>query len=130
MTAYNQNFPWLSHSGGYNFFESKMLGHNKVNWIKSKKTGLYEIFLNDGRTLNVFICECYSFGIAEYYESIENLGPLDAIIINSNWCGYSIEVKLHCQNINVGVFNIGGFMAAINKLRFWDYFSEVDKGYV
>lgn len=127
MPAHNNSFPWMSYYGNYKFFEDRMLTHSKVARMRNTGEGLYEIDLNDGTTLVVFICECYSFGVAEYHESVENLGNLDAVVINSNWCGYTMDVKLHCQEQNVGVFDIKGFMAALNLKNFWEYLTKEEK---
>lgn len=130
MPAHNDSFPWMSYYGNYQFFESRMSTHSKVLNIRNTGEGLYEIDLQDGRTLTVFICECYSYGVAEYQESVEKLGNLDAVVINSNWCGYSMDVKLHCQEREVGVFDIKGFMAALNRHDFWNYLTKEEKEYL
>jgi len=120
----------MSYYGNYKFFEDRMRSHNKVADIQNTGEGLYEIDHVDGRALIVFICECYSFGIAEYYESVENLGDLNAVIINSNWCGYTMEAKFYCQEHNVGLFDIKGFMAALNLRNYWEYLTEEEKEYL
>lgn len=130
MPAYNDSFPWMSYYGNYRFFEGRMRVHNKVTKLRNTDEGLYEIELIDGRTLIVFICECYSFGMAEYYESVDKLGNLNAVIINSNWCGYTMDVKLHCRENNVGLFDMKGFMAALNLDDYWEYLTENEKKYI
>ncbi|WP_032699973.1 hypothetical protein ACTACM_19660 [Pseudomonas fragariae (ex Marin et al. 2024)] len=124
MAAQNKNFPWMSHYGEYQFFEERMRNHNKVSKLKNIQGGLYEILLKNGKTLKIFICECYSYGVAEYEETVQKLGPLDAIIINSNWCGYSSEAKSYCRERLVGLFDIREFMAALNLTRYWEYPTE------
>ena len=127
MPAHNDSFPWMSYYGNYRFFEDCMSTHSKVSNVRNTGDGLYDIGLKDGRTLTVFVCECYSYGIAEYQESVEKLGPLNAVVINSNWCGYSMDVKLSCQEREVGVFDIKGFMAALNRHDFWNYLTKDEK---
>ncbi len=129
MPARNENFPWLSHYGNYMFFEKMMSRHKKVSKISNIDQGHYQLGLFNGSEIKVFICECYSFGLAEYYESVEKLGKLDAIIINSNWCGYTREVKWHCLKNRVGLFDIGGFMAALNGDKFWEYMTGDEEEY-
>lgn len=130
MPAHNKAFPWMSYYGNYKFFEDRMRSHSKINDIRNTGEGLYEIDLVDGRKLRVFICECYSFGIAEYYVSVEKLGALDSVIINSNWCGYSMDAKLHCLEHGVGLFDISGLMAALNTRNFWEYLTKQEKEYL
>jgi hypothetical protein len=127
MPAENEHFPWLSYYGHYNFFEARVKAHNKVENLKKVETGLYSVRLMDGRLIKVFVCECYSFGVAEYYEAVGKLGHLDAVVINSNWCGYTSEVKLACRLEKVGVFNISGFMAAMNLHEYWNYMTEEER---
>lgn len=129
MAANSDNFPWMNYYGNYNFFEQRMNEHAKVNSIVKLNPSLYNIELTDGKKLKVFICECYSFGIAEYIESCQNYGNLDAVIISSAWCGYSLDVKRHCMSEHVGIYNIAGFMAAINKDNFWTYLTSSEKEY-
>jgi hypothetical protein len=127
MPALNKKFPWMSYYNNYNFFEDRMRSHKKVNSIKKISDSFYEIDLVDGKIVNVFICECYSFGVAEYYECVEKLEKFDAIIINSNWCGYTMEVKRYCREHGVGIFDIRGFMAALNLNNFWEYLTIEEK---
>ena len=127
MPAHNEHFPWMSYYRNYNFFMQRMHEHSKVNSIDSINPSLYNIELTSGRTLKVFICECYSFDVAEYVESCENYGKLAAVVISSNWCGYSLDVKRHCMAEQVGVFDTEGFMAAINKNEFWTYLTKYEQ---
>lgn len=117
----------MSHYEEYKFFEDRMRDHNKVSSLTNIQGGLYDLSLTNGKTLKVFICECYSFGVAEYQETIQNLGQLDAIIINSNWCGYAPEAKIYCRERFVGLFKIRDFMAALNLTRYWEYLTEYER---
>ncbi len=129
MPAHSQDFPWPSYYGNYYFFETRMRAHNCVTNIEPLGNGLYTVTRDAGQPLQVFICECYSFGVAEYFESIEKLGPLDAVIINSNWCGYTYEAKRLCREQKVGLLKIGDFMAALNRQEFWTYLDEYETEY-
>lgn len=127
MPAHNDNFPWMSYYGNYNFFEQRMREHSKVNAIQKINPSLYHIELVDGRVIKTFICECYSFDIAEYIESCEELGELNAVLISSNWCGYSLDVKRYCMSEKVGVYDIRGFMSALNMNNYWQYLTQYEK---
>lgn len=106
-----------------------MRSHNCVTTLKNIGSGLYELVMKSGETFRVFICECYSFGIAEYMEAVEHLRELDVVIINSSWCGYTLAVKRHCRDHKIGLFTVGDFMSALHRDNFWNYLneSEVDK---
>lgn len=127
MPAHNNTFPWLSYYKHYKFFEKLMQGHSKVRNLQKINTGLYDVQLLDDRVLRVFICECYAFDDASYHETVENYGTVNAVVINSNWCGYDFEMKLARMQEEVGVFDIKGFMAAINRSNYWEYMTEHEK---
>jgi len=127
MAAHSKAFPWMSHSGGYSFFERRMGEHDKVRSITKVNPSVYNMQLVTGRNIKVFVCDCYSFDVAEYIESCDQFGSLDAIVISSNWCGYSLGVKRHCMSEKVGIFDIAGFMAAINKSELWTYLTKYEK---
>ncbi len=126
MPAHNSEFPWMSYYGGYSFFEDRMAQHDGVDSIESVEDGQYTLTRSNGQNINVFICECYCFCVAEYMETVANIGRQDAIIINGNWCDYTDEVKKHCRDDGVGVFTIRGFMAALNRPDF-QYYLEPDE---
>lgn len=121
MSAYSESFPWPSHYGHFNFFEQRMQTHSRVRQFQTLGGGVYEVTRSDGTVLRVFICECYAYGMAEYMETVQNVGHVDAVIINSAWCGYTNDVKLECRKERVGVFKIAEFMGALNRQDFWDY---------
>ncbi len=127
MPAHNKEFPWLSYYKNYNFFENRMRKHSKVSDIRNITIGLYEIDLTNGNALRVFICECYSYDVAEYYETEENIGEVDVVIINSNWCSYTLDAKFHCLERKVGLFDISGFMAALNKEKYWEVMTDYER---
>lgn len=127
MPAHQDSFPWMSYYGNYDFFEQRMHEHSKVNEVKKITPSLYDILLTDGRAIRTFVCDCYSFDVAEFIEVCRELGEVNAVVINSNWCGYSPNVKRHCMSQKVGVYDIRGFMAAINKTNYWEYLTEVEK---
>lgn len=129
MSAQNSEFPWMSSYGHYKFFLDRMQSHDKVLGIQNTGAGVYEIHLVNERVIKVFICDCYSYGLAEYYETVEKLGQIQAVIINSIWCGYTIEAKRYCREHGVGLFNIREFMAALNMKNFWEYLTREEKDY-
>jgi len=103
-----------------------MQKHSRVRSLEAVSKGVYRVTQADGRCLTVFICECYSYGVAEYVETISKIGKLDVVIINSNWCGYTDDLKLQCRRDRIGLFDIRDFMAAINHQNYWIYLNEWD----
>lgn len=127
MPAHNKDFPWMSYYGNYNFFEKRMHEHSKVSAITKVNPSLYQIERLDGKIIKAFICECYSFDVAAYIDACQGLGELDAVIISSNWCGYTFDVKRQCMSEQVGVYDISGFMAALNMDNYWQYLTKYEK---
>lgn len=124
MAASSSAFPWPGHYGHFQFVEAQLNGHDKVVSINNDGGGVYSLVRLQGDTLRILVCECYSFGVAEYLEVVNNLGKVDVVIINSAWCGYTDDVKQHCRSEKVGVFKIGEFMSAINKNQYWMHLSQ------
>ncbi|QIE57559.1 hypothetical protein G5B40_20170 [Pikeienuella piscinae] len=132
MEGLREGFPWPSHYGHYNFFETQMAKHGRVTSLTPQGGGVYELTRTQGDTLRVFICECYAFGVAAYMETVDQLGEVDVVIINSAWCGYTPDAKRYCRDASVGLFKIAGFMAALHRDDYWmliedfhqDYFKE------
>ncbi len=129
MTAHSEHFPWPSHYGHFNYFEAQMTKHGKVADLTAQGGGVYELTRTQGDTLRVFICECYAFGVAEYLETVENIGKIDVVIINSAWSGYTQDAKAHCCESNVGLFKIGEFMGAMHRDDYWRYLTDKEKEY-
>ena len=129
MTAHSNTFPWPSHAGHYEFFEQRMHSHGKVSALKGLGDGIYELQRSNGDALRVFVCECYAFGVAEYAETLQRIGAIDAVIINSAWCGYSPEAKWECRQGEVGLFKIGEFMASLHRDDYWNYLTDAEQEY-
>jgi len=127
MSEYNSSFPWPPYYGRFLFFERRMKSHSQVTAIKALGRGVYEITLKYGNTLRLFACECYSFGAAEYVETIQALGKVDLILINSAWCNYTLEAKRLCGSEKVGLFKIGDLMAALNKQGISNYLNSGER---
>ena len=127
MAAHDENFPWTSYYGHYNFFEGQIENHSKVSSVVHKGNGVYELTRLQGDTLRIFICECYAFGVAEYQETVEQLSKINAVIIESAWCGYTYDAKRHCRESNVGLFKIGEFMSALHRDDYWLYLTEAEE---
>jgi hypothetical protein len=127
MAEETSSFPWPPYYGHFNFFEARMRGHSRITGIKNEGGGIYDLALASGDSMRVFLCECYSFGVAEYIETIEKLGRLGSIVINSAWCGYTLQAKHTARSEKIGLYKIGDFMAALNKSNAWDYLNDGEK---
>ena len=127
MGAHSEDFPWPSHYGDYKYFEANMNNHHLVTSLDYQGDGVYILNRKEGCPLRVFICECYSFGVAEYTEVVEQIGKVDVVIIDSRWCEYTSDAKHYCRELKVGLFKIGEFMGALNRDDYWNYFPDEEK---
>ena len=129
MAAHSETFPWTSYRGHYKYFESQMHQHLRVASLTEQGDGVYKLTRRQGDTLRVFICECYAFGRAQYIETVDQLGKIDVVIINSAWCGYTPDAKRNCRESKVGLFKIGEFMAALHHNDYWSYLTDKENEY-
>jgi hypothetical protein len=128
MPANSETFPWPSYYDNFRFFERQLMAHNRVSSLSaSHEPGVYWLELKRGTKLRVFICECYSFGVAEYIEAVTKLGRLDAVVINSAWCGYTSEAKRMCRSEKVGLFKVGDLMRSLHQENFWSYLDDQEQ---
>ena len=79
--------------------------------------------------IRVFICECYAYGVAEHMETLKRIGNVDVVIINSAWCGYTPDAKVHCHEQRTGLFKIGDFMTALHRDDYWNHMTEAETEY-
>ncbi len=121
MAARSDAFPWPSYYGHFRFFEDRMNKHGRVTSLAPAGNGVYELTRDTGQVLRVFICECYSFGVAQFIEVQSQLGHVDVVIINSNWCGYTKDAREYCRSAHVGLFTIAEFMGSLGREDFWNY---------
>lgn len=129
MPGHSEHFPWPSYYDHFDFFEQQMGHHRRVASLTPEGNGVYLLVRDHGDKLRLFICECYAFGIAQYTETVRQLGELNAIIINSVWCGYTSKAKRHCRETRVGLFNIREFMAALHREDYWMYLTKNEQEY-
>ncbi len=124
MPAHNEAFPWLPYYGHFKFIESRLSNHRCVEKIEIIGESLYTVTRTQGDSLKLFVCECYSFGVAEFLETKTRIPSLDAILINSMWCGYTTDAKHQCYQDRIGLFQIAEFMGGLNFDDCWAYLTE------
>lgn len=126
MPAHSNTYPWPSYYGNFNFALEILARHDQLASI-DPDGDVYNVARTRGDQLRLFICECYSFGVAEYQEVTEKAGPVDLVLVNSNWCSYTLQVKRHCREQKVGVYQLRALMAALNLNEVWSYLDEGER---
>jgi hypothetical protein len=127
MVAHSDTFPWPPYYGHFRFFEERMISHSHITNVEPQGGGVYELTDLFGKALRVFICECYSFGAAELTETLDTLGKLDVIVINSAWCGYTMDAKRLARGSKIGLFKIGDFMSALNRADYSQHLNDRER---
>ncbi|MDO6658002.1 hypothetical protein [Anaerobacillus sp. 1_MG-2023] len=116
------------HKTSLAFLEERLSAHNKVvNFTKTDEyfykiqrcTGLVEI--------NLLLVDCYTIGFAEYIYFKKEFPIANAIVTSSNWNRYTLDAKNAARQEEVGLFNIGEFLGALNFDEFWNYVKKTDK---
>lgn len=129
MPAHSEDFPWESYYGHYRKLESVIRSHSEVKNLEKVDEGLYVLTHKKRGKLKIFIGECYSFGVAEFHEVIENYGDVNIVLISSAWCGYTNKAKKFCRSQKVGLSKIGSFMGSLNKEKYWLHLDEDEQEY-
>ncbi len=97
------------------FIEKFLANHSFINRMEKLNIAMFDVDLNDGRSLRVFATNTYFF--TEYtLEKIMAIDPgIDAIICSNPYGTYTWEAKALCIEHEIGLFTLKTFMGAIRK---------------
>lgn len=96
------------------FFERSLSGHNKVVSVERTRDILFKIHDNRGRILQVLLLNEYCLGLAAVLRALDEFPEAEFIVTGGNWNGYTREAKEYGLTNNIGIFNLGEFMGALN----------------
>ncbi len=94
--------------------EKFLARHSRIKKLTELDQGSMLVELKGGRTLKVFVTHTYLFTDYTLDRIIEADPAIDAIICSNPYGQYSTSAKQHCIANNIGLFNLGEFMGAIN----------------
>jgi hypothetical protein len=96
------------------FFERAMAQHRKVECCEQVQRELYQLTRRDGLSpLRVLLVNIYTVGVADVIELLGEFPGLQAIVILSNWNGYTTDAKEYAKQRGVGVFVMNEFLGAL-----------------
>jgi hypothetical protein len=97
------------------YIENFLANHSFINRMEKLNIAMFDVDLNDGRSLRVFATNTYFF--TEYtFEKIMAIDPgIDAIICSNPYGTYTWEAKALCIEHEIGLFTLKTFMGAIRK---------------
>ncbi|OKH18531.1 nucleotidyltransferase [Hydrococcus rivularis NIES-593] len=111
------------------YIEKFLANHSFINRMKKLNIAMFDVDLNDGRSLRVFATNTYFF--TEYtFEKIMAIDPgIDAIICSNPYGTYTWEAKALCIEREIGLFTLKTFMGAIRKdgNEFLNYLVQEEK---
>lgn len=96
------------------FFENAIKRHNKVKELTQISNNYYLIKRINGKDVNVLVNNIYTLGLADYYEIVNTYGSIDAIVIMSNWNGYTTQAKSIARKENIAILGFTEFLGAMN----------------
>jgi hypothetical protein len=97
------------------YIEKFLANHSFIRRMEKLNIAMFDVELNDGRSLRVFATNTYFF--TEYtFEKIIAIDPgVDVIICSNPYGTYTWEAKALCIEQNIGLFTLKTFMGAIRK---------------
>lgn len=96
------------------FFERAMKGHSKILSVNRTNYIYFNIKDDRGRQFEVLLLNEYCLGLAAVLKALEEFPETEYIVTGGNWNGYTKEAKEYGKKNNIGIFNFGEFMGAIN----------------
>lgn len=116
MSSNNGNNDWDVSYSVISFFERALDGHSKVQSFNRINDIVFEISTWDGLTLKIVLVNEYSLGLAAVLKAKSDFPEIEYVVTCANWNGYTKEAKQHGISNNIGIFNLGEFLGALN----WD----------
>lgn len=110
------------------FFEKAMEGHSKVMNINRKEDIFFTIKDVKGRIFKVLLLNEYCIGLATVLKALDDFPETEYIVTGGNWNGYTKEAKEYCSENDLGLFNLGEFLGAINWTKPKDYYKKDSDG--
>jgi hypothetical protein len=97
------------------FIEKFLADHSFIKRMEKLDIAMFDVELNDGRSLRVFTTNTYFF--TEYtFEKTMAIDPgIDVIICSNLYGSYTQEAKALCIEHKIGLFTLKTFMGAIRK---------------
>lgn len=125
MQEYNS---WNVSYNVITFFEKAMNGHGKVASVNRTKDIFFTVKDKEDRTFKVLLLNEYCIGLATVFKVIDEFPDTEYIVTGANWNGYTKEAKDYCMENNLGLFNLGEFLGALNWTNPKNYYKKDTDG--
>ena len=110
------------------YFENIVKGHDKVKGLFELSEDYYLVKRIKGKDIKVLVNNIYTLGLADYYEIANTYDAVDAIVIMSNWNGYTTQAKSIAKKENRAIMGFKEFLGALNYDNIIEYINEDNKG--
>ena len=91
-----------------------MQGHAHVVEVEQLTPSRYDITLEDGTEIKVFMTDVYEFTVSDYTELHAKFPEVNCIVSASNWNHFTDAARAEARGHEVATFHFKGLMGALN----------------
>jgi hypothetical protein len=104
------------------FLEQVLSNHRAVESFERSDDIRFTIRRRNGLPIaNAVLVDQYEFGVAAFYEVLEEFKDVNVIVNNGNWNHIAFNWRELFKNTGVAVFSATDFMGALNVAEFEQY---------
>jgi hypothetical protein len=113
---------WPTHKS-QEFFLEMMERHDDVTSVKNLAPNLYDVTLDDGTEVKVFMTDVYEFTVSDYANLRAKHSGVNCIVMASNWNHFTDAARADARADGIATFHFKGLMGALNSRgdEFLDY---------
>jgi hypothetical protein len=113
---------WPSHRS-QEFFLEMMDRHDDVESVEKITPNRYDVTLDDGTEVKVFITDVYEFTVSDYANLRARHPDVTCIVQGSTWNYFTDAARDEARNEDIATFHFKGLMGALNLRgdNFLDY---------
>lgn len=106
---------WGVSYSAISFVERALLTHAKVLSFKRTKDILFDIALENGKSIKMLLVNEYTLGLAAIHRALSEFPGVEYIVTCANWNGYTSEAKEYGQENGLGIFVVGEFFGSLYR---------------
>lgn len=102
-------------ASGRAWFEQKIKGHTRVRGLQAINELVYVVERVNMPDVRVWLCEAYTFGVADYYAVRQADPEVNAVVVLSVWNHYTPEAVAEAKGDGVLIGTTGELMSALHR---------------
>jgi hypothetical protein len=104
------------------FIMERLKQHNCVSDFVRTSDREFEIKRTCGDVIHLYITAKYVFGFLDVNDVLQTNPDTNCIMLASSWLNYTSDAKDLAKESQVGLFDMGEFLGALNREHgFWNY---------